>query len=149
MIHSVAGAKRHVEQSTSLGEASVPVEQVQNQTSLPTQSAAVAAQPTTVPAQPTQRPTSVPTAQGESSQVPLQQAPDDEEEVYVAPPEGSETYVVADGDTLSDIASDYGVTTEEIVSANQLDSPDDLQVGDELAIPPPAEDEEPSDGTSE
>jgi LysM repeat protein len=57
----------------------------------------------------------------------------------VAPPEVSETYIVSDGDTLSDIADTFGVTIDAIISINALSSPDDLQVGDELAIPPPSE----------
>ncbi len=135
--------------------ASVPVEQVQNQTRIPTQPAAVVAQPT-VRAQPTSRPTSQPATQEDvSSQVPLEEPIDTEpeldesEDVEVSPPEGSETYVVADGDTLSDIASTFGISVDAIVSANQLDSADDLQVGDELAIPPPSDDEEPSDEATE
>jgi LysM repeat protein len=46
-----------------------------------------------------------------------------------------ETYIVADGDTLWDIADRFGVTVEEIVAANGLESPDDIAIGDELIIP--------------
>lgn len=127
--------------------ASGPIDQARDQSQLPTQPAAIVAQPTTVRAQPTQRATSQPTAQQDnSSQVVLQEATDDtastpaEDDADLAPPPGSETYVVQDGDTLWDIASSYDVSVEAIIAANQLDSPEDLQVGDELAIPPATED---------
>ena len=57
--------------------------------------------------------------------------------------EGSQTYVVADGDTLWDIADEFGVTVDAIVEANDLDNPADIQIDQELIIPPPSE--EPAD----
>lgn len=53
-------------------------------------------------------------------------------------PEG-ETYVVAQGDTLRDIAEDfYGDATLDdcIAEANGIDDPEALSVGSELTIPP-------------
>lgn len=49
----------------------------------------------------------------------------------------SQTHVVASGETLSSIASRYGVTVLAIVEANQLANPDVLAIGDELVIPSP------------
>ena len=49
------------------------------------------------------------------------------------------TYVVQSGDTLWTIAQSFGTTVDAIVEVNELDNPSELQVGDELAIPAPAE----------
>ncbi|MBE7520385.1 MAG: LysM peptidoglycan-binding domain-containing protein [Thermoflexaceae bacterium] len=45
------------------------------------------------------------------------------------------TYVVKAGDTLWDLAVAWGVTVEAIVAANNLASPDDLSIGQELKVP--------------
>jgi LysM repeat protein len=45
-------------------------------------------------------------------------------------------YVVKAGDTLSRIASRFGVTTAEIAFASRLVSPDRLTIGQRLTIPP-------------
>jgi LysM repeat protein len=55
----------------------------------------------------------------------------------VAPPAGSQTYVVESDDTLWDIADRFGTTVEAIVAANNLANAADLQIGQELIIPPP------------
>lgn len=44
-------------------------------------------------------------------------------------------YVVQKGDTLSEIASDHGSTTSELVSLNGLSNPDSIFEGQELAVP--------------
>ena len=44
-------------------------------------------------------------------------------------------HVVGPGQTLSEIASAYGVTSKVIIDANQLRNPDRLQVGQKLFIP--------------
>lgn len=44
-------------------------------------------------------------------------------------------YVVKQGDTLWDIASTYKIGVESITSANNLSSPDSLQIGQEVVIP--------------
>lgn len=44
-------------------------------------------------------------------------------------------YVVQPGDTLSSIASRYGVTTVALIQANDLASPDRIYVGQHLVIP--------------
>ena len=46
------------------------------------------------------------------------------------------TYTVQEGDTLSFIASDYGVSVNTIIWANSLKSPDAIKPGMELKIPP-------------
>ena len=55
--------------------------------------------------------------------------------------QGSQEYTVEDGDTLSGIADQFGVTVDAIIAANQIANPDLLQPGDTLTIPAP----EPAD----
>ena len=57
----------------------------------------------------------------------------------VVVPEGSQTYVIEEGDTLWDIAATYGTSVDAIILANGLDNPSDIQIGQELAVPPPDE----------
>jgi len=45
------------------------------------------------------------------------------------------TYTVKDGDTLSEIASKFGVKTKAVLSANNLASADKLKLGQQLRIP--------------
>jgi LysM repeat protein len=51
-------------------------------------------------------------------------------------PEGYQIHVVASGDTLWGISEQYSTTVEAIVSANNLTNPEDLQLDQELIIPP-------------
>lgn len=44
-------------------------------------------------------------------------------------------YVVAEGDTLSGIAARFGVTEEALQTANGVDDPNRLVVGQELIVP--------------
>ncbi len=44
-------------------------------------------------------------------------------------------YTVEPGDTLSDIAGRLGITLQELIAANEIDSPDVVDVGLELTIP--------------
>jgi LysM repeat protein len=44
-------------------------------------------------------------------------------------------YVVQPGDTLSGLAEQFNTTVEEILVANDLSDPNDLQIGQELIIP--------------
>ncbi len=46
-------------------------------------------------------------------------------------------YVVGDGDTLSGIADEFGVSQEAIIEANGLPNPDAIFVGQTLMIPAP------------
>jgi len=48
---------------------------------------------------------------------------------------GQRIHVVQSGETLSEIARMYGVTTEAIVQANGLDNPNAISVGQALVIP--------------
>lgn len=47
-------------------------------------------------------------------------------------------YTVQDGDTLSGIADQFGVSWDAIIQANNLQSQDAIYVGQELIIPAPA-----------
>jgi LysM repeat protein len=47
-----------------------------------------------------------------------------------------ERHVVKSGESLSEIASQYGVSIEAILAANSLDDPNTIVVGQELLIPP-------------
>jgi LysM repeat protein len=47
------------------------------------------------------------------------------------------TYTVQEGDTLTSIAAAFDVTQLAIITANELDDPDDIQAGQQLVIPPP------------
>jgi LysM repeat protein len=51
-------------------------------------------------------------------------------------PEGYQVHVVANGDTLWGISERYSTTVDAIVSANNLANPEDLQLDQELIIPP-------------
>jgi LysM repeat protein len=135
-------------------EGSGPVQQVSSSSPAPTL-AAVLSQPTRRPVA-TARATTAPTATPDTSAEvvaddPVDEADSSTDDADVVPPAGSETYVVEDGDTLWDIASSHDVTVEAIVEANGLDDSDDLQVGDELAIPPPvaASEDDSAAGSSE
>ncbi len=44
-------------------------------------------------------------------------------------------YVVQSGDSLNSIASRYGTTSQELITANELSAPNDLVVGQALVIP--------------
>ncbi len=64
--------------------------------------------------------------------------------VSVAPPSPTPRsknviYVVRQGDTLEKIAAQFGVTIDDIVSANKLKDPNRLNIGQKLVIPPPPE----------
>lgn len=48
---------------------------------------------------------------------------------------GGTTYTVRSGDTLFTIAQQFGVTTQAIISANNLTNPDRLSIGQQLIIP--------------
>jgi len=53
----------------------------------------------------------------------------------VAAPTSSGSYVVKAGDTLFVIASDHGVTLAQLVSANNIQNEDIIEIGDSLVIP--------------
>lgn len=103
--------------------------------------AAVQQQPTQVARQPV--------AQQPVVQQPAVDEPviDDTQEPVV--PDGSQTYIVQDGDTLWDIALEFDTTVDAIIAANGLDNPADVQIDQELVIPPPDESAAPADGTGD
>lgn len=53
-------------------------------------------------------------------------------------PREQQRYVVRDGDTLSGIAVQFGVSEDAILEENPLSNRDRLLVGQELVIPPAA-----------
>ncbi len=48
---------------------------------------------------------------------------------------GGPTYIVQPGDTLSSIADRFNITLTELMNANSLENPDQLNAGQELVIP--------------
>ena len=68
-------------------------------------------------------------------------------EPTVPPPPTPQVYVIKSGDTLSKIANRFGVTLDELLAANKdtIKNPNKIAVGDEVIIPLPVEEEEPSD----
>ncbi|MFM8848592.1 MAG: LysM peptidoglycan-binding domain-containing protein [Actinomycetota bacterium] len=48
---------------------------------------------------------------------------------------GEQTYTIQQGDTLSYIAGQFGVTVEALVAANGLANPDAIQAGQKVIIP--------------
>jgi LysM repeat protein len=50
-------------------------------------------------------------------------------------PGGTRSHVVAKGETLTQIAKQYGVTVEEIVQANKIQDAKKLQIGQTIKIP--------------
>lgn len=53
----------------------------------------------------------------------------------VPSPTPSGMYIVKAGDTLSAIADDFSTTVEEIMVANDISSPESIQIGQTLIIP--------------
>ena len=51
----------------------------------------------------------------------------------------AQRHVVASGESLSEIARQYGVTTQAIIDRNKLGNPNAIYVGQELIIPAPGE----------
>jgi LysM repeat protein len=50
---------------------------------------------------------------------------------------GGQTYIVREGDSLSGIASRFGVSQEAIQQANNITDPNSIYAGQELIIPEP------------
>jgi LysM repeat protein len=61
--------------------------------------------------------------------------PDEEPDPTPEPTPTERVYEVQSGDTLWDIAQEFGTTVEAIVEANDLEDPDRIAPGDELVIP--------------
>ena len=75
--------------------------------------------PTDTPIQPTPNPTRVAVAQ----------------KTTIATTGGQNVYVVQPGDTLRNIAAQFGVSVDDIITANALPNPDLLEVGQLIIIP--------------
>ena len=58
-----------------------------------------------------------------------------EEQAAPEPAPSATTYVVQSGDTLSGIATTFGITVDELAAANGLIDVDSITQGDELVIP--------------
>lgn len=48
----------------------------------------------------------------------------------------AQTYVTKKGDSISSVAAQFGINTETIVWANELNNPNSIKVGQELKVPP-------------
>jgi LysM repeat protein len=55
-----------------------------------------------------------------------------------SPTVGETSYVVQNGDYPEKIAQKFGIKTDELIAANNIDDPQKLQIGQTLKIPPPA-----------
>lgn len=71
----------------------------------------------------------------------------------VAPSEpaapSQQVYVIKSGDTLSKVATDFGLTLEELLAANPtIENPDRIAIGDEIVIPARAPEEFSDPSTS-
>jgi LPXTG-motif cell wall-anchored protein len=74
-------------------------------------------------------------SQPPAQQPPVEQPPAQQPPAGEAPAAGQTTHIVESGDTLWDIAQQYGTTVDAIVAANSLPNATELQVGQELVIP--------------
>ena len=63
-------------------------------------------------------------------------------------PANTRTHTVARGETLTQIAKQYGVTVEDIEHLNRIEDAKKLQVGQTIKIPPPAVSGSPSPGAA-
>jgi hypothetical protein len=70
-----------------------------------------------------------------------------EPELTPVPVPTSQVYVVVKGDVMSKIAKKFGVTLEELMAANpQIKNPNSIQIGDEITIPVPVEEDASAGG---
>jgi len=121
------------------GDSSSPAARLQNDGNASQITSTLPTVPAVAP-QPTQR--SLAAAQPTRVATPVESEPTparNDELSSTTPPEGSQVYVVEDGDTLWDIALAFDTTVDDILAANDLENADDLQLGDELVIPPPSD----------
>jgi len=80
--------------------------------------------------QPTVTPVVVAPAQPAQQQQQQQPAP--------SPTVADQTYIVQSGDYPEKIAQKFGIKTEELIAANNIQDPQKLQIGQTLKIPAPA-----------
>jgi LysM repeat protein len=55
-----------------------------------------------------------------------------------SPPPAEQIYIVKAGDNPATIAQRFGVKTQDLMDANNIDDPSKLQIGQALKIPPPS-----------
>src|SRR5438067_263767 len=55
-----------------------------------------------------------------------------------SPTVGEQIYIVKAGDNPATIAAQFGIKTDELIAANNIDDPQKLQIGQTLKIPPPS-----------
>ncbi len=97
----------------------------------PTASQAASATPTATPS-----PTPTPTASPSPSPTPTATpAPTTAPTAAPPPPPAQQTYVVQQGDTLAAIAQQFGTTAAALQSANGIEDPDEITIGQVLVIP--------------
>lgn len=56
-------------------------------------------------------------------------------QAIIPSPTPSGMYVIKAGDTLSGIAADFGSTVEEIMTLNNITSPETIQIGQSIIVP--------------
>lgn len=93
-------------------------------TTAPTVSVVTPVVPPVAPPAPTAAPVPAPTI---AAPVPVP--------TTAAPASSSLTYTIQSGDTLAAIADRFNVSVDDIVSANSIDNPDVISVGQQLTIP--------------
>ena len=50
-------------------------------------------------------------------------------------PPGAQTYTIQEGDTLAEIAADFGISLDRLIEANDIEDPDRIEAGETLIIP--------------
>jgi LysM repeat protein len=105
-----------------------------SQSPAPTASPAATATPTPTP---TPAPTPTPTAAPSPSPTPTATPVPTAAPTAAPPPQPppQQTYVVQEGDTLAAIAQRFGTTVSALESANGIDDPDEIIIGQVLVIP--------------
>ncbi|MGE5603288.1 MAG: LysM peptidoglycan-binding domain-containing protein [Nitrososphaerales archaeon] len=116
--------------------AAVTVEPTADMAARATQTAA--AQPTSIPTpSPTLEPTATPSPMPTATLTPEPTATPTAAPTQAPAPAGRVTYKVRSGDTLSGIAARYGISWQDLATANGLTSRSTLRNGQELVIPVP------------
>lgn len=113
-----------------------------------TSTAAITA--TLAPATPTFTPTLEPTATPTATETPTPVPTETPTSPPTATPiPGRTTYKVKSGDTLSSIADQFGISWQDLASANGLNSRSTLRVGQELIVPLPGGSQAPAPTASQ
>ena len=94
---------------------------------------AISTQPVVLP----QQPITTPTGELVTAEAPAAQEPTPVAVEPTAEPQTEQIHIVVTGETLFKIATQYGVTVDEIAAANNIINVNVLEVGQELLIPVP------------